>query len=158
MHVRVVIVTIIVSYQVAVNLDSLSAVTLLGVKLTTLATVTNIDRLNEESTLIFVMIMGLVAMVSSIPLLANHSLPGRIETEVSLSHQLFVKGRIYSTILVEILRRVTYKLDITSLSRIARLVSSLASFEKLRQNTLLLLIDVMASLVPCLDTQALSLN
>lgn len=104
MHVRVVIVAMIVSYQVAVNLDSLGAVTLLGVKLTTFATVTNIDWLNEESALIFVMIMGLVAMVSSIPLLANHSLPGRIETEVSLSHQLFVKGRIHSTILVEILR------------------------------------------------------
>jgi hypothetical protein len=104
MHVRVVIVAMIVSYQVAVNLDSLGAVTLLGVKLTTFATVTNIDWLNEESALIFVMIMGLVAMVSSIPLLANHSLPGRIETEVSLCHQLFVKGRIHSTILVEILR------------------------------------------------------
>jgi hypothetical protein len=105
LHVRVVV-AVVVAYQVAVNLDSLGAVALLSVQLATFATVTNIDRLNEKGTLIFVMIMGLVmvTMVSSISLLANQSRPGRIKTEVSLCHQLLVERRIDSSILVEILR------------------------------------------------------
>lgn len=105
LHVRVVV-AVIVAYQVAVNLDSLGPVTLLSVQLATFATVTNTDRLNEKGALIFVMIMGLVmvTMVSSISLLANQSRPGRIETEVSLCHQLLVERRIDSSVLVEILR------------------------------------------------------
>ena len=105
LHVRVVV-AVVVAYQVAVNLDSLGAVALLSVQLASFATVTNIDRLNEKGALIFVMIMGLVmvTMVSSISLLANQSRPSRIETEVSLCHQLLVERRIDSSILVEILR------------------------------------------------------
>lgn len=103
MHVRV-IVAMVVSDQIAVNLNGLSSVSLLSVELTTFSTVTNVDWLNEESSiLIVVMIMSVVAVVLSVPLLSDHCLPGRVEPEVGLSHQLLVEGRIHTAILIEIL-------------------------------------------------------
>jgi hypothetical protein len=104
MHVGVVVVAM-TAYQVAVDLNSLSAVPLLSVQLPTFSTVSHIDWLNEKSSLVFVMIMCMVvAMVPGVSLLSNHCLPCGVEPKVSLSHQLLVEGSIHSTILVEILR------------------------------------------------------
>jgi hypothetical protein len=163
MHVGVLVVAVTVSNKIAVNLDSLGTVSLLSVEFTPVDTLAYIDGLNEESGLLLLMMMMAAMVVTSRgSLLAHHCLSSRVETEVSLGHQLLIERSIHCTIIVllEVLRRVSYKLHISSLSRISCLIVPLPSFEQLRQDTLFLLVNMVPSplVLRLMNTETLSLD
>lgn len=77
--------------KVAINLDGLSAVALLGVKLASIHAVANINGFNEESlAFIAVIMVSTVVRVgvsrNTSALLAYQRLTRRIETEIGLGH------------------------------------------------------------------------
>lgn len=163
-HVRVLIVCVVGADEVAVDLNGLGSVAFLGIELAAVHTVAYVDRLDEKSSLLLIMVMGLmvpaVAMVvAGVSLLGYHGLSCWIETKVGLGHQLLIEGSIDTSILIEVLRRMSHQLNISSLSGISSLITSLPAFEQFGQDTLLLLVNVMSSLVSCLmNAQTFSLN
>lgn len=164
MHVRIVclrglVLVVRVAHQVAVDLDRLRAVALLCIELTSVNPMANIDRLDEESSLLIVAVMAMSMMRPCSSLLANDCLTRRIEAKVSLGHQLLVEGGI-DTAAVEILWRVSNELNISSAARVSHVRGTSASaLEKLGENRFLLLVHVAVTLSACrMNAETLALD
>lgn len=89
-HVRVLIVCVVGADEVAVNLNGLGSVAFLGIELAAVHTMAYVDRLDEKSSLLLIMMMGrmvsVAMMVTSVSLLRYHGLSCWIETKVGLGH------------------------------------------------------------------------
>lgn len=151
-HVGVVPLT---SLKVAIDLDGLGAVALLGVEFASVNTVTYINRFDEESLLLVdavIIVASSVLRVStnSSSLLTHHGLASRVKSKVGLSHQLLIERGVHTILTLEVLL-------LASAASVSRVLGS--SLEKLREDTLLLLVHVLSVItVRVLDTETLSLD